>query len=803
MSNLSGIVKSIRKIMREDQGISGDGQRIEQLAWMLFLKIMDDKDQELEVMSDNYVSPIPAKFQWRNWATDDEGMTGDELQRFIDAPDSLFDTLKNLSVDNPRAYMVREVFEGNNNYMKSGINLRKVVNKLNEIDFNVATERHLFGEIYESILKELQSAGDYGEFYTPRAVTQFMTDMVDPKLGEVVLDPACGTGGFLTGVAEHLKAQANSVEERNNIQQNVRGWEWKPLPYVLATTNLILHDIEMPNITYRDALDKPLSEYRHRERVDVILANPPFGGTVANNNENNFPQSFRTKESADLFLVMMIHLLKVHGRAAIVLFNGSLTGEGVKQRIREKWLTDCNLHTIIRLPNSVFSPYATVATSIFFFDKAPASVSRSPAGKSLNGQADLFTNLEVATPPADFATQTIWYYEHMLPEGQKNYSKTKPIRREDFEPIAKWWNNRQESERAWKVDIQTIVDRGFDLDIDNPYQKEEKFDNSKLTLKKYKESQDILRRLQEGLRDELKDILGGISILSDYFIQLTQSPNHLEKLRGWIIDLGVRGQLTRNWRSDHPEAEPASALLKRIQAEKACLVKEKKIKKPKPLLPIDLDKVPFASPEGWVWCRVGDFTEVIRGKSPKYSETGSKRILNQKCVRWFHIEVDHAKTVVDEWFDSVAKSNQTKEGDVLVNSTGEGTIGRSALVRNDSSGYLFDSHVLRIRQILPVNPYFVSLFINAASGQTQVEELKGAKSTKQTELGVNNLSAIKFPLPPLAEQQAIVEKVESLLAKVGALEQEVEQNRQHAEQLLQSVLREVMEGTSPSKEVAV
>lgn len=483
MSNLSGIVKSIRDIMREDRGVSGDGQRIEQLAWMLFLKIMDDKDQELEVMDDDYVSPIPEKFQWHHWAADDEGMTGEELQNFVDAPDGLFDTLKNLPADNPRAAMVREVFEGNNNYMKSGINLRKVVNKLNEVDFNVATERHLFGDIYESILKELQSAGAYGEFYTPRAVTQFMTDMIDPRLGEVVLDPACGTGGFLAGVVEHLKEQASNVEERNSIQDNVRGWEWKPLPYVLATTNLILHDVELPNITYRDALDKPLTEYRRSERVDVILANPPFGGTVANNNENNFPQNYRTKESADLFLVLMMHMLKEHGRAAIVLPDGSLTGEGVKQRIREKWLTDCNLHTIIRLPNSVFSPYATVATNLLFFEKAPsvdptaatAAVSRHPTtnGKSTDGQTDLFGTKE-ATPSAQtYATQAIWYYEHTLPETQKSYSKTRPIRREEFKPIEDWWDNRQESERAWKVDIQTIVDKGFDLDIKNPHKEEE------------------------------------------------------------------------------------------------------------------------------------------------------------------------------------------------------------------------------------------------------------------------------------------------------------------------------------------
>lgn len=352
MANLSGVIKSIRDIMREDRGISGDGQRIEQLGWMLFLKIFDDKDKELELFDENYKSPIPEKFKWRNWAANNEGMTGDELLNFLDQ--KLFPALKELPARDQRAYMVREVFEGNNNYLKSGINIRKVVNKLNELDFNIASERHLFGEIYETILQELQSAGDYGEFYTPRAITQFITDMINPSLDDKILDPACGTGGYLACAIEHLKKQAKSIEERKAIQENVHGWEWKPLPFVLATTNLILHDIELPNISYRDALDKPLAEYRERDRVDVILANPPFGGTVANNNENNFPQNYRTKESADLFLILMIHLLKQGGSAGIVLPDGSLTGEGVKQRVRQRLLEECNLHTIIRLPNSVF-----------------------------------------------------------------------------------------------------------------------------------------------------------------------------------------------------------------------------------------------------------------------------------------------------------------------------------------------------------------------------------------------------------------------------------------------------------------
>ncbi len=427
--------------MWQDTGLNGDAQRIEQLGWMLFLKIFSDKDKELELLDDTYRSPIPDKFHWvlqkGNWAGDDEGMTGDDLLNFVDR--ELFPALRNvdLSTGNQRAVIVREVFEGNNNYMKSGINIRKVLNKLNEIDFNIAKDRHAFGELYETILKELQSAGKSGEFYTPRAITQFITEMINPQLGEKVLDPACGTGGYLTCAIEHLKKQAKNITDRKSIEENIAGWEYKPLPYLLATTNLILHDIEIPNIKFGDALDQPLSSYTEKHRVNVILANPPFGGIVANNNETNFPQTYRTKESADLFLILMIHLLKQDGRAGIVLPDGSLTGDGVKQRIRQKLLEDCNLHTIIRLPNSVFLPYATVATNLLFFDK----------GKP---------------------TKDIWYYEHRMPEGQKAYSKTKPIQTKEFDPIKAWWNNRTESDICWKVNIKTIIERGYDLDFKNP-----------------------------------------------------------------------------------------------------------------------------------------------------------------------------------------------------------------------------------------------------------------------------------------------------------------------------------------------
>lgn len=477
MSNIGGIVKSIQTIMWQDTGLNGDAQRIEQLGWMLFLKIFSDKDKELELLDDKYKSPIPDKFHWvkekGNWAGDDEGMTGDELLEFVDR--QLFPALRNLdlSTGNQRAVIVREVFEGNNNYMKSGINIRKVLNKLNEIDFNIAKDRHAFGELYETILKELQSAGKSGEFYTPRAITQFITEIINPQLGEKVLDPACGTGGYLTCAIEHLKKQAKNIEERKSIEENIEGWEYKPLPYLLATTNLILHDIEIPNIKFGDALEQPLTNFTEKHRKSVILANPPFGGIVANGNESNFPQTYRTKESADLFLILMIHLLKQGGRAGIVLPDGSLTGDGIKQRVRQKLLEDCNLHTIIRLPNSVFQPYATVATNLLFFEK---------------GQP----------------TEDVWYYEHRMPEDYKAYSKTRPIQLKEFDPIKQWWSNRQESEVAWKVNIKTIIERGYDLDIKNPTKpdEEKEYNSSELIemlSKSFEKSNSLLNQIKEAL----------------------------------------------------------------------------------------------------------------------------------------------------------------------------------------------------------------------------------------------------------------------------------------------------------------
>src|SRR3954469_2915230 len=364
-------VKSIQDIMRKDTGVDGDAQRISQLCWMFFLKIIDDQDKELELLSHEYRSPIPKRYQWRTWAADPEGITGEELLAFINT--ELFPALKELPVsDQPgdRRRVVRDVFEDAYNYMKSGQLMRQVVNKINEVDFNNLSERQHFGDIYEQILNDLQSAGNAGEYYTPRAVTAFMADRIDPHPGETLFDPACGTGGFLTCAIRHMeKNYVKTPKQREKMQGVLRAVEKKQLPHMLCVTNMLLHGIEDPSFVRHDnTLARPLVSWGKDERVDIVLTNPPFGGREEDGIENNFA-TFRTKETADLFLALIVRLLKPDGRAAVVLPDGTLFGEGVKTRLKEHLLEECNLHTIVRLPNSVFKPYASIGTNLLFFEK--------------------------------------------------------------------------------------------------------------------------------------------------------------------------------------------------------------------------------------------------------------------------------------------------------------------------------------------------------------------------------------------------------------------------------------------------
>ncbi|MBP1909682.1 type I restriction-modification system subunit M [Methanolobus bombayensis] len=478
--SISTTIKSIQDIMRKDAGVDGDAQRISQLVWMMFLKIFDDREEEYELMEESYESPIPERLRWRNWAKDPEGITGEELLDFVN--NELFKTLKELHFtpdSDPRGFVVRDVFEDSYNYMKNGTLIRQVVNKINEIDFNSSKDRHLFGDVYEKILKDLQSAGNAGEFYTPRAVTEFMVQMVDPKIGESILDPACGTGGFLTSSIEHLKKQVETVEDEDALQSSIHGVEKKPLPHLLCVTNMMLHGVKNPSQIKRDnSLARPLRDYKPSDRVDVIITNPPFGGTEEDGIESGFPGSYQTRETADLFLVLITHLLKKDGRGAIVLPDGTLFGEGVKTRIKEKLLDECNLHTIVRLPNGVFNPYTGIKTNLLFFTKGEP-------------------------------TKEIWYYEHPYPDGYKSYSKTKPMRIQEFKPEKAWWQNREENEFAWKVTIDEIKANNYNLDIKNPHVTDIDHGDPEELLADYKTLLSEIEDTRNTLKSELMTALEG------------------------------------------------------------------------------------------------------------------------------------------------------------------------------------------------------------------------------------------------------------------------------------------------------
>ena len=477
-------VKSIQDIMRQDSGVDGDAQRISQLCWMFFLKIIDDQDQQLELMQEDYSSPIPQELQWRKWATDPEGITGDELLAFVNT--ELFPKLKALSVagdKSDRRRVVRDVFEDAYNYMKSGQLMRQVVNKITDVDFNNLAERQHFGDIYEQILNDLQSAGNAGEYYTPRAVTTFMAERMDPRPGEILLDPACGTGGFLTCSIRHMRDRyVKTVEDEQSMQDGLRAVEKKQLPHMLCTTNMLLHGIENPSFVRHDnTLARPYISYTQSDRVDIVLTNPPFGGREEDGIESNFPKHFQTRETADLFLALIIRILKPGGRAAVVLPDGTLFGEGVKTRLKEHLMEECNLHTVVRLPNSVFKPYATVGTNLLFFEKG--------------------------TP-----TEDIWFFEHFVPAGQKSYSMTKPIRVEHLKPCVEWWGGRDrrgrvETPNAWKVPAEAIKARGYNLDIKNPHAIAQDHGDPKMLAALLSETENQASSLREQLKVILSEAL--------------------------------------------------------------------------------------------------------------------------------------------------------------------------------------------------------------------------------------------------------------------------------------------------------
>lgn len=490
--SLNNVVKSLQDIMRNDAGINGDAQRIEQMVWILFLKIYDSKEDDWSILEDDYVSIIPEHLRWRNWAPyRDENrkakkdvLTGDELLKFVDY--ELFPTLKNLEITSdmpPKKVIVKTVFEDNNNYMKDGVLLRQVINVISDIEFEDYQNRHDFGEIYETILKSLQSAGNAGEFYTPRAVTDFMVQMIQPKLGEKIADFACGTGGFLTSSIKVLDEQIKSSNDRIVYDNSIYGIEKKALPHLLCVTNLLLHDVGNPNILHGNTLEHKVTEYTDEDKFDIVLMNPPYGGNEKDSVKNNFPADLRSSDTADLFINVIMYRLKKNGRAAVIIPDGFLFGtDNAKFAIKEKLFSEFNVHTIIRMPHDVFAPYTTITTNIIFFEN--------------NGP-----------------TKETWIYRLDMPEGYKHFSKTKPMKLEHFAPAVEWWNNRQEItiddfDKSRKYTVEEIAKNNYNIDLCGFPHKEEEILPPDELIKQYLEKRASLNADIDRILNEIQNILG-------------------------------------------------------------------------------------------------------------------------------------------------------------------------------------------------------------------------------------------------------------------------------------------------------
>lgn len=738
---ISATVKTIQDVMRKDVGVDGDAQRISQLAWMLFLKIIDDREREYEGIDVNYRSPIPERLRWRNWAADVNELTGEQLIEFVN--NDLFKTLKSLPVNTQTdslQVVIRSVFEDAFNYMKSGTLLRQIINKINdEIEFKVAKNRHLFGEIYEQILRNLQSAGNAGEFYTPRAVTEFMVAMVNPKLSEKVLDPACGTGGFLTCSIEHIRRHfVHSQAQEKQLQKTIFGIEKKSLPHLLCVTNMLLHGIEVPSqIRHANTLLRPLDNYSSEDSIDVVVTNPPFGGVEESGVEANFPDEFRTKETADLFVILTVYLLKKKGRAAIVLHDGFLKGEGTKNRIKEKLLKECNLHTIVRLPIGVFSPYTNITANILFFDK---------------GQP----------------TKEIWYYEHPLPLGYKSYSKTKPIDIRDFEQEKAWWNKREVNEYAWKVSLEEIKDNNYNLDFKNPHLASNKLGHPKKLLSRYRESLNDIEHTCELVKQELATSLSSgngkaDNIFFENFNLIAGTANGVQRLRELILRLAMQGRITQQDIND----EPASVLFEQVKKEKERMIKEGIIKYSKPLPPVNLNKVPYSIPETWLWVRLGDIARIVGGGTPKtnkpeyFSDNGIPWLTPADLYQLKGKYIRRGKRDISKLGLQKSSARLLPKGAILFSS--RAPIGYVAIAANElATNQGFKSNVPFIMEMNE----FVYYFLAYAAKEID----KNASGATFKEVSGKIVQQILFPLPPLGEQKRIVAKVDNLMSLLNELE---------------------------------
>ena len=723
MAMQSGFIKRIRDIMRMDAGINGDAQRIEQMVWMLFLKVYDAKEDDWELNEDNYTSIIPDECRWRNWAqADDNGhaMTGDKLLNFVN--NTLFPTLKELPVtpDTPvKKAIVKSTFEDANNYMKDGVYLRQVIDIIDEIEFDDVRESHAFGFVYEEILRDLQSAGSSGEFYTPRAVTEFMALMIKPKLGEKMADFACGTGGFITSWLGQLQKQVTDIAARKKFDDSIYGIEKKPFPYLLCVTNMLLHDIEVPNIYHMNSLKHNLLDYTDDDRFDVIMMNPPFGGHEDESIKNFFPSNLASSETADLFMSVIMYRLKKKGRAAVIVPDSFLSGlDNVKITLKQKLLADFNLHTIIKLPSSVFAPYTPKATNILFFDEGSAT------------------------------TET-WIYRFDIPEGIKHFSKSKPIKIDHFDEIINWWDDRKEIEedgiyKAKRYVPKDFEELGYNLEtccpymvvddvVERPKELIEDFNNKKEALNQQisKVVEQIINR-QRGYIDEKGKKLG----LIDRTIELYRDiPDRLQRS---ILQEAMEGRLSERLDSD----TPIEALVESIINERARLEKNKICKKTNNEL---TEEKPFDIPEKWTWVSlewvtypVGNKTNQIQTKDVKLD--GDIPVVSQ------------GQNLIDGYCDDTEKEIR----DLPLVMFGDHTRN----VKYIDFPFVIGADGTKFHHCISVNPKYLYYWMMYAA------------STLRNRGYARHYSLLKeqpIPLPPIEEQERIVEELDGLISAINTL----------------------------------
>lgn len=739
MSNLSGFVKRLRDIMRNDAGINGDAQRIEQIAWMLFLKVYDAKEQDWEWDDGSYQSIIPESCRWQNWAHDDKSgaaLTGDQLLNFVN--NTLFPTLKKLPVDSStpiKKAIVQTTFADANNYMKDGVLLRQVINVIDELDLSDYEESHAFGDIYESILKELQSAGSAGEFYTPRAVTDFMAQMIQPKIGETMADFACGTGGFIVSWLKELQKQVKSTADAKKYGDSIYGIEKKQFPYMLCITNLLLHGLDIPRVFHDNTLLKDVLDYTEDDRVDVILMNPPYGGSEKADVKNHFPDDLASSETADLFMSVIMYRLKKNGRAAVILPDGFLFGvDNTKIALKKKLLSEFNLHTVIRLPNSVFSPYTSITTNILFFDN---------------------------THPTD----ETWFYRLNIPEGYKHFSKTKPMELKHFAPVLEWWNNREEItidgfDKAKRCSADQLINQyAFEWKIcEYPHKEEEMLLPMDLIVQ-YQEERASLNAIADRALSTIERALSTQEITEHTEIangalgRLAEIDQAFpENMRRSILHLAFQGKLV----DQRPEEGTGEDLFQHIKSN--AQVATGRSKKAGRATEIADGETLYDIPSTWKWVHFNQIAISSLGKTlDKVKNTGE--VCPYLCsinVYWSGInlsKVKEAKFEADE-----REKYLLKKGDLLVCEGGD--CGRAAIWDGEQTMY-YQNALHRIRFFDNIDPHFYRYLLEYYKRAGIIARFSKGETIKH--LVQNALYAMWIPLPPFAEQKRIVAKLEELL----------------------------------------